>query len=708
MLARALQPRMAEKARFHATYGRMWSAMFSPDGSRVVTADDRAAQVWDSYTHLLLLTLMHGDSVYEAVYSHDATRIVTASRDGSVRIWDAVTGDLVRQLRYGNRGEASWGYSRVALGSNDRIVAAMDASGSIAHVWDTSTGNQLAELRNDGADYPKLAFSADGHWLAATGGNDIRVFDTSDWTNVFTRVGIRVRALSFDLTGPRLLTGTAEGDVAIWAMPSGERIQHLREIGESIDAVAFSPNGKFVVAAGRDGSEQVWNAETGKLRSQFNHFYGKVQSVEFDSTSAVVVSASADGSIGVADAALGMPVTTLEGSSNIRVVHFDPSSRLVVAASWDGTARIWDVISPYQRWISAPVSDHCGVVASLVPDRRFVAVPCRGLPTRIWDTARNELIGELPGVAPSNGDVGDSFPAVSTAGDRAAIMRDNIVEIFLLPGGKRIRTVRHAATVKQIAFGSNSHDLVSGSIDGVVFVTRDGHEPMEFPRSPGSIDSVTLLADGRVVSSDSLYHLRIYDSVHGGLMHDLVSPSRAMLLRTSDKDDRLVTVANYTSADAPVLWDLENYRLIGRLAGHVGLVRSARFVDGGAKILTTGADGAVRMWDSVNGQLRQSYHGSARFLADATLDPGREMIVAGGGDGLLRFWNAKTGRALWAIQAHKSYIVGLHFEGNDIVTRGFGGELARWTLPNSQTVIMGYVVGCASGEHRDCAYVPSY
>lgn len=45
MLARSMQPRLAEQARFASTYGRMWSAVFSPDGRQIATTDDRAAQI---------------------------------------------------------------------------------------------------------------------------------------------------------------------------------------------------------------------------------------------------------------------------------------------------------------------------------------------------------------------------------------------------------------------------------------------------------------------------------------------------------------------------------------------------------------------------------------------------------------------------------------------------------------------------------------
>jgi hypothetical protein len=80
MLARAVQPRLSELARLQGTYGRMWWATFSPDGTRIATADDRAAQVWDAKTYRLIFTLPHGCEVYQAVYSPDGTRLVTVAQ----------------------------------------------------------------------------------------------------------------------------------------------------------------------------------------------------------------------------------------------------------------------------------------------------------------------------------------------------------------------------------------------------------------------------------------------------------------------------------------------------------------------------------------------------------------------------------------------------------------------------------------------------
>jgi len=696
MFARALQPKLAEQARFASSFGRMWSAAFSPDGRQIVTTDDRGAQVWDAQTYRLLFALPHGDPVYQAVYSADGTRLVTAGGDGAVRIWDAVNGALVRELR---RASAKRRYYAVAMSSGGKLVAAIDTKGEIADVWDAATGASIAEIRNDASEFPALAFSHDGRWLATTGGNDVRVFDAQTRTQAITVRGPGIHSLAFDPTGPRLITGATTGDAAIWEIPSGARIRHLRDVGEPVDAVAFSPDGQLVVTGSRDGAEQVWHTGSGALQSQFNPRRSKIFAVEFDRTSKLVLAAGADGTVVVADAALGMPITVLEGPQNVvSVAHFDPSSRRVVGASSDGTARVWDATSPYRRWSSPPVSDDCGIVTSAEPDRRFIAVGCRDHPTRVWDTSRDQLLAELPSVSHVEGNFTSAFPAVSAAGDRAAIARGNTVEVYELPGVRLLRTIAHDAPVNAVAFATTGRDIVSGAIDGSLLVTRDDGVVLALPTSAGGIDAVELLPDGRVVAADAQRRLRVYAS-GGAVLADLEIPVRVMSLRIDGA--RLVTVPirpMYTAKLAPpLLLDLEHYRVIAQLEGHVGRVLSARWVAGN-QILTAGSDGTARLWDGSTGQLRQIYQGGSRFLADATLAPDG-LVMAGGADGLLRFWDAASGRLLWAFQAHKSQLIGVHVEGRDIVTRGFGGELSRWTLPGSEQVIE------ACGDHERYATV---
>jgi len=684
MFARAAQPLLAEQARFTAAAGHMWSAAFSPDGRQIVTTDDAGARIWDARTNRLVFALPHGDTVYQAVYSADGARLVTAVGDSTVRIWDTATGKCLHTLSHGGRALR---YYAVAISPDGKLVAAIDMAGAVADAWDAASGELLTEQRNDESRFPSIAFSADGRWLATSGGNDVRVFDTGTWSQALTIAGPRIRALRFDPTGPRLVTGSATGDVSIWDLPSGSRTRHLRELGEPVNAVAFSPDGQLLACGDGGGAEQIWQMSSGALQSQLNAVRSKISMIEFDPTSKLVVAAGASGMVVVADVAVGMPVTTLEGPGGVvRAAHFDPTSRRVIGASWDGAALVWDAASPYRRWSSPPISDDCGHISSLEPDRRFVAIGCRDA-TRVWDTAHDQLLAELPSVTPVNGDFASAFPAVSSAGDRAAIARGRTVEIYELPGGRLLRTIRHPALVSAVAFADIGHDLVSGALDGSLIITRDDREPIVLPSLPGGIDAVGFFLDGRVAASGVRSRLCVYDMDRGAVLADLAAPARVKLLRPSPDGRTLITVPRFTGkAASPLLWNIERYRLVAPLEGHVGAVHSARFVSGGHEIVTAGADGTARLWDGKTGRLRQTYRGGSRFLADATLTADGSMVVAGDGDGNLRFWDA-TGSQLWKLQAHKSHVVGIHFEGGDIVTRGFGGDVSRWVIPRSESVI---------------------
>ncbi|HEX3475966.1 MAG TPA: serine/threonine-protein kinase [Kofleriaceae bacterium] len=314
MLARALQPRTVELARFTSSAAattsplRMWSAVFSADGKRVLTADDQGARMWDAASGQLLLTVNHrGGAVRQAVFSSDGSRIVTAG--SGVMIWDAATGEPVREL---SAGEKPWRYLRLAVSSG--LVAAIDVAGGTVHVWDAETGTLRAELKTDAPEMSLVAFSADGRWIATSGRDEVRVFDTSTWKQAATIRGPRVRSFSFDPTGPRLAVGTYDGIASTWEIPSGARLRWLRNGGGgSVDAIAFSLDGVLVATASRDGMEQVWEAASGILRTEFNPHHDSVYAIEFSRNRESIVSVGRDDAVVVSNVVTGLPIARLEG-----------------------------------------------------------------------------------------------------------------------------------------------------------------------------------------------------------------------------------------------------------------------------------------------------------------------------------------------------------------------------------------------------------
>lgn len=701
MLSKAVQPGLVEQARLPATKGGTWSAAFSPDGAQLVTSDGASAQVWDVASHRRLLLLAHADVVYQAIYSADGTQIVTACGDGAVRVWSSETGALIRELRR----DLVTRYFAVVMAPDGRFIAAIDLKGRVADVWfrdandwNTSRVDPFVSLANDASEFPSIALSVDGQRLATSGGNDVRVFSTRAWSRELTIRDPQVYGLAWDPSGRRLLTGTSKGKVTLWDVPSGRVGLQLDRFALAVDAVAFSPDGHWVATASRDGTERIWDAASGQLHGHENYLHSKIVSIEFDHTSTRIVAGGVNGAVAIANTWLGMPLAVLEGARKpVMAVHFDPSSSRVVGAISDRTARIWDATAPFFRWGSPPIEDNCDLVTSLEPDKRFLAVGCHAHATEIWDTKLGRLLAKLPSVTPAGGEFSSAHPAVSDLGDRAAIARGPVVEVYEVPEAKAdevpeaklVHTIVHGAAVNAVAFSSTG-DVVSGDVLGHVFVKRGNGAQLALPplrgATPAGIDAVGFLPDGHIITVDAKQHLRIYDPL-GKQVADLKTDARVRTLRMSVDGRRLITVPMITGRSDPAeLWDVEQDRIIAQLGGQKeqGETYSARFIEGG-QILTSGDDGAVRLWDSATGAWLRTYQGPPRFIAE-TMRSG-SMIIAGNADGSLLFWDFLSGNQLWTMPAHRAPLIGLRVDGNEIVTRSSSGDISRWTLPDPEIVL---------------------
>jgi hypothetical protein len=120
--------------------GPVNSAVFSPDGTRILTAsDDKTAKLWDNQGKLLADLKKHKGPVYRAVFSLDGTRILTASWDKTAKLWDS-KGKLLADLKKHKNGVNTAVFSP----DGTRILTA--SADHTAKLWD-SKGKLLADLK---------------------------------------------------------------------------------------------------------------------------------------------------------------------------------------------------------------------------------------------------------------------------------------------------------------------------------------------------------------------------------------------------------------------------------------------------------------------------------------------------------------------------------------------------------------------------------
>jgi hypothetical protein len=144
---------------------RVWSAAFSPDGARIVTAsDDQTAKVWDAKTGVELLTIKgHTGPLTAASFSPDGLRIMTASLDRSAKIWNAKSGSPI--LAFGGYGYTNLVYSATFSPDGSRIVTASSLNSGT--VWDAKAGAEILGLKG-ASPLIKTASSPDGSRIVTT------------------------------------------------------------------------------------------------------------------------------------------------------------------------------------------------------------------------------------------------------------------------------------------------------------------------------------------------------------------------------------------------------------------------------------------------------------------------------------------------------------------------------------------------------------
>lgn len=104
------------------------TVVFSPDGKFIVSASgDGTARVWEASTGREVFILRgHTNSVLTAIFSPDGKQILTGSEDGTARVWDATTGQLLSIL-----GGHTGAVVQVAFSADGKQIFTWSAPGKL-------------------------------------------------------------------------------------------------------------------------------------------------------------------------------------------------------------------------------------------------------------------------------------------------------------------------------------------------------------------------------------------------------------------------------------------------------------------------------------------------------------------------------------------------------------------------------------------------
>jgi WD40 repeat protein len=270
------------------------SIAFDASGERLVSASvDHDLFLWDVVTGEPLRRLRrHTHQVNSVSFSPDGRTILSGAHDKLVFQWDAETGAWQRSFGpYGDR----WVQSAVLTPDGSRLVLA--SGDKKVRVIDALTSEVLREISGFQFAADAIAISPDGRQLAAVG-RELYVWDLTGPLDapLYSKKG-RNACVAYSPDGTRLATGNSTGLVQLYEARTGEWILDQKDQPRRIKAVLFSPDGKRLVTASADGEVRVREAETGETLLTIQDGGGEVHALAFSSDGKCLAVGTESGSI---------------------------------------------------------------------------------------------------------------------------------------------------------------------------------------------------------------------------------------------------------------------------------------------------------------------------------------------------------------------------------------------------------------------------
>lgn len=325
-------------------------ATFSRDGTVSVWTARDGKVVKDNGRELLRVA--HDESVTGIGTNSDDTLLASASWDGTVRVVRLQAG-LHRQ-RFPHHREVN----DIAF-SPDSMVIATAGTQKIA-LWDAVSG-ELLHVLDDKRLGERVVFSRDQRYLGAVGNHTI-VWTYSDRRMCFELPEpASCNAMAFSPDGARVATGGTDGAVHVWEIGSATELFSV-PVEREVLALAFSPDGRRIAAS------------TG-YRYTFHQ------------------TAKTDPRVYLIDVEAGKRIGELPYRAHVVDLAFGPDGRRLLTASWDRSARVWDVEGLNQV---GSISHDAGVTAvAFSPAGGCIATASDGA-AMIWNADTREKLARIP------------------------------------------------------------------------------------------------------------------------------------------------------------------------------------------------------------------------------------------------------------------------------------------------------------------------
>ncbi len=538
--------------------GRIMAAAFAPGATRVVTvSEDGDIRVWpDAPVEAripppignVLASVRPGVAIREVTFSPGRQHFAVSFDDRTMRIWETASGRMVALPLVETEGQID----TAVFSDDDQLLATLASAKETiatapaprpARIWRLSDGHLVATLRGHSLAIRAMAFNPEGTRLATA----VRIWDVRASRSIVRTGGYRGGLL----------------EAAQHLPPEQARIA----IGLEDQPISFA-GGRALVAAAQDGGVLVADAGPGGARAIPAAQDSLVSALATNPvrTDEVLVGRF-NGRLDRLDLRGSQTASVPEGhAAPVSSVAYSRDGSVFISGSWDHTAQVHDA---GDGRLKLPPFDHAGPVLSvaLSPDARLAVTAADDGLARIWDMTDGRLLKKL-----EHGHQKVGFAVFSATGDRVLTTAwDGVARIWdvgpealhAAGAGSPPASFVHVGVLRSAEFDQTGRVLLTVCVDGAARLWRvgTGQEPRILRQANGA----AILAAGFIPETP-------------GAGED-------------PADVRVVTAAEDGTVD---VWAGAT-RLAG-LGSHMGPVTAIAFDPAGRHLATASADHELQVW----------------------------------------------------------------------------------------------------------------
>jgi WD40 repeat protein len=373
----------------------------SSDGLRIVSGSrDWTMRVWDGRTFEELGICEHEDDVNSVTFSPDGGLIASGSKDGTVWIWNARSLEKVIHLAAHEDRVTS-----VAFFPNGTRIASSSFDCTV-RMWDARTYESLPGLQCSGPVFA-IAISSDSTRLALgeyTSGTE-GILHLLDVTTLAEQAQINIApgfyvpwAIAFSPGGELIASGTTSGAVQLWDASDLSNVSTISGHHGQVTSIAFSSDGSQIVSGSLDGTVRIRPvASSEEQHAPIPGHDASVNQVFFSTAGSRLVSCSDDKTVRIWDGLTCKELSVLHGHGDVvRTVAYSPDGTRIISGSRDDTVRVWDALE-FQEIAVLKGHRDCVNFVTFAPDGAQIASCSDDQTVRLWTSSTFQESARLEG-----------------------------------------------------------------------------------------------------------------------------------------------------------------------------------------------------------------------------------------------------------------------------------------------------------------------